>query len=280
MHFGATLHLLRSHSGLSLRGLASRVGVSAAYLSRVEHGHDPPPSPARARAIAQAIGVSGDTLVGLLDEVRLDGAEWLCATATGRRLAAELRRRRLTEAQLARVLAFVVGEFPAEDIAPGEEPTLRELLGPGRVLRGVRVGRVEDGLTLAALRLSEGEATGRLLGQLSGGEAGATSAIGEATLVSFARGLAPRPTAALVVLDSPLAYLTPDDKPLRLLWVLAGVGEGRAGAATLLRVARLADEQVVAGVLAADSAEEVLRWLERFEPTGAPGPGGAPRPGR
>ena len=33
MHFGATLRLLRMESGISLRALAQRVGVSGAYLS-------------------------------------------------------------------------------------------------------------------------------------------------------------------------------------------------------------------------------------------------------
>jgi transcriptional regulator with XRE-family HTH domain len=43
MDFGATLRLLRLGSGLSLRDLARRLGVSSTYLSRVENGLDPVP---------------------------------------------------------------------------------------------------------------------------------------------------------------------------------------------------------------------------------------------
>lgn len=45
--FGAALRLLRVEAGLSLRALAQRIGVSSAYLSRVEHGHDAIPTPDR-----------------------------------------------------------------------------------------------------------------------------------------------------------------------------------------------------------------------------------------
>ena len=45
LNLGATLRLLRVEAGLSLRELAARVGVSTAYLSRVENGHDAAPTP-------------------------------------------------------------------------------------------------------------------------------------------------------------------------------------------------------------------------------------------
>ena len=57
MHFGAALRLLRVDAGISLRGLAEEVGVSSAYLSRVENGHDAPPTADRLVALAEAIGI-------------------------------------------------------------------------------------------------------------------------------------------------------------------------------------------------------------------------------
>jgi len=54
-HFGATLRMLRIDAGLGLGELAARIGVSSAYLSRVEHGHDPVPTHDRVIAIAQAL---------------------------------------------------------------------------------------------------------------------------------------------------------------------------------------------------------------------------------
>lgn len=51
MHLGATLRLLRTDAGLSLRDLARRIGVSSAYLSRVENGVDAPPRPSVCRPL-------------------------------------------------------------------------------------------------------------------------------------------------------------------------------------------------------------------------------------
>ena len=55
MHFGAALRLLRVDAGVTLRALAERVGVSSAYLSRVENGHDAVPTPDRLADIAAAL---------------------------------------------------------------------------------------------------------------------------------------------------------------------------------------------------------------------------------
>ena len=65
MHFGATLRLLRIEAGLGLRELAQRVGVSSAYLSRVENGHDAPPTPDRLATIARILGLSPSVLLEL-----------------------------------------------------------------------------------------------------------------------------------------------------------------------------------------------------------------------
>ncbi len=67
MVFGSVLRLLRVDAGSTLRGLAATVGVSSAYLSRVENGHDPAPTPDRLVAIAHAIGVSPQLLVELAE---------------------------------------------------------------------------------------------------------------------------------------------------------------------------------------------------------------------
>ena len=54
---GGTLRRLRLESGISLRDLARRLGVSSAYLSRVEHGLDAVPTPERLEAMAEELGV-------------------------------------------------------------------------------------------------------------------------------------------------------------------------------------------------------------------------------
>lgn len=263
MHFGATMYLLRSHAGLSLRTLGSRVGVSAAYLSRVEHGHDPPPTGERTLAIAEALGLPGAVLLGLVDELRGDAADWLRATPTGRRLAGELRRRNLSEAQLARVLAFVMQEFP---LGPGPRAEgIRALLEPSTVLLGVRISSLEDAWTLAALRLCEGEGAMALLADLRRGAEGGTACVGMGTAISFVRGHTPRPRACLIVCEAPLPLSAPDGEPVRLIWVVTGLPEGAVGAYTLADLARLADGSFTRAVLGARGPQEVLTLVERRE---------------
>lgn len=266
MHFGATLQLLRSHAGLSLRALGGRVGVSAAYLSRLEHGHDPLPTAQRAMEIAGALGIPGPLLLGLVDEIRGDAADWLRATPTGRRLAAELRRRELSEAQLARVLAFVLHEFHATpDPGPGG---LRPLLAPSRVLLRVRVSSIEEAWVLAALRLGEGAEARAIMEALQAGEHGSTAAVGAGTAVSFVRGHAGEPRACLLVCEAPIVMSTPDGLPVRVVWVIAGIDGGAVGAHLLAAAARLADAAFVDHLLASRSAEDALSRLATQEASG------------
>src|SRR3712207_1940181 len=69
MHLGATLRLLRVDAGLSLRDLARRIGVSSAYLSRVENGLDAVPTPERLAAIARELDVPSTLLMDVAHRV-------------------------------------------------------------------------------------------------------------------------------------------------------------------------------------------------------------------
>lgn len=266
MRFGVTLQLLRGHAGLSLRALAGRVGVSAAYLSRLEHGRDPVPTAERALGIAEALGFPGPLMHSVVDELRGDAADWLRLTATGRRLAAELRRRELTEAQLARVLAFVRQEFPLSAPAAG----LRPLLCAERVLLGVRVPRLEDAWALAALRLADGADALALRDALGAAGPSGAAVVGAGTAISFAhaRPAAPDPRACLLVFEAPLDRPTEDGLPVRVAWALDGVPRGAAGAELLVAVARLADPGLVAELGAAAGPAQALRAVGRYESRG------------
>ena len=52
----------RNHLGLTLRELSARTGISASYLSEIEHGHKNGSASALA-TIARALGTTIDTLV-------------------------------------------------------------------------------------------------------------------------------------------------------------------------------------------------------------------------
>lgn len=69
MDFGQSLRAFRTAAGLGLRQLAREVGVSPAYLSLVETGKAPPPSPSRALQIAKALDMPPETLVTLTGRV-------------------------------------------------------------------------------------------------------------------------------------------------------------------------------------------------------------------
>jgi transcriptional regulator with XRE-family HTH domain len=91
MHLGQEIRRLRAEAGLSLRGLASDLGISAAHLSDIEHNRRRP-SEALLKRIADGLRKTGATfeslellVTGLDQETR----EW-AATTPGAR--AVLRR--------------------------------------------------------------------------------------------------------------------------------------------------------------------------------------------
>lgn len=262
MPFGASLRLLRMEAGLSLKSLGQSIGVSTAYLSRVENDHDAPPTTDRLRSIADVLGLPVDCLLDLTGRARVPQSPSLA----GRALLAEVSRRQLGPAQIARVLDFMAREFP-ESAAPA---SIADLLTPDRVLLGVRVGRVEDAIDLAALRLAPGGDGGAdvaaLAATLHARERACASAVGGGLLLPHAPTFAPAPTACLVLLDTPCTALPdgealPDDVPIRAVLVLAGIGAGAPALAVLARAARLADPELITQLVAAGSAREVLGSL-------------------
>ncbi|HTK89509.1 MAG TPA: helix-turn-helix transcriptional regulator [Verrucomicrobiae bacterium] len=61
--FAVRLRTIRTRRGMTQEALATKVGVSRAYLARLEMGrHDPPLS--RLRKLAKALGASVAELVG------------------------------------------------------------------------------------------------------------------------------------------------------------------------------------------------------------------------
>ena len=84
--FGAALRAARQERGLSLRGLAERIGVSPATLSQIETGKSLA-RPARAVALAEALGLDPEALAPGMTS----SAEALPATLTDWRSFAPLR---------------------------------------------------------------------------------------------------------------------------------------------------------------------------------------------
>ncbi len=259
MHFGATLRLLRTSSGMSVTGLATQVGVSPAYISRVEHGHDTPPTPDRLRSIAAALGLPEDSLTELVDELRPEAADWLGQSAAGRHLAAELRRRSLGAAQLARVADFVRREFPLT----GRSGAIAGLFTEQAVIQGVSVSTLQDAFDVAAVRVVERDylpgVAKELVPQAHAASGAPPSAIGGG--LCLGRAHAPgRPRAVMVLLARPLDVATPDGIAVQCVVVLVGPDD-RDVADGLARLAQLASGQLVRQLCEAPSAAAALSLL-------------------
>lgn len=251
MHVGATLRLLRTDAGLSLRQLAGRIGVSSAYLSRVENGHDAVPTGERLASVARELSLPPELLTGAL-EPRL--AEYTEVEPLAGKVMEELARRRLSAAQLERVLQFIRREFPAREERAPERPSVSALLPPERIILQLSCSDLEDALDVAASKLCErGEALRPrdLAEQLLLREREAPSSVGGGVAIprTLAAGLSPR--MALVTFARRMRLSTPDDVPLRALFVTVSPDRGVEHIARLARVAQLASRGV------ADALEQV-----------------------
>jgi PTS system nitrogen regulatory IIA component len=272
LHFGATLRLLRVDAGLSLRDLARRIGVSSAYLSRVEHGLDAVPTPERLSAIARELDVPPTLLMDVAHRVNPFVTAYLEEEPGARAVVLDLARRQLTDAQLGRVREFLDREFPVPAVhKEAQAVRLAPLLSPERIVLGLSCTGLEDALDVAAGRLAaahlgmEAPALAALLRQR---EEETPSAVGHGVAVphAFVSGWS-QPAAALVTLARPLKLDTPDGEPLRLLVVLVGAA-GRAHLMRLAHVARLARDSLADGLAEARSAQQVLERIGALDALG------------
>jgi PTS system nitrogen regulatory IIA component len=154
MSFGATLRLLRTNAGFTLRDLAERVGVSNAYLSRVENEHDAPPTPDRLAALAEVLGLPSTTLIELADRIAPFASDYLEKNTEARELMLEILRRRPSRMALARIRAFVERELPLPEDQEQAGPT--GLFSSDRMVLGLACHELEDAIDVAATRLASG----------------------------------------------------------------------------------------------------------------------------
>ncbi|MBO1054469.1 MAG: helix-turn-helix domain-containing protein [Dolichospermum sp. DET73] len=63
--FGETIRQLREAQNLGLRETATMIGISPAYLSRIERGKEHPPKPEVIKALAKGLAADPDVLFRL-----------------------------------------------------------------------------------------------------------------------------------------------------------------------------------------------------------------------
>lgn len=269
MHFGATLRLLRLESGLGLRYLARRLAVSSAYLSRVENGVDPAPTPARLADIARELGIPAVMLIDLAQRANPFVADYIDRVPEAGSLFLDIAHRRLNADQLAVLRDTMDERFPV--LRSGRSPAasrLGDTLAKERIVIGFTCRGMEDVLDIAAGRLAEvgrGTTSTAISDALRRRETECSSAIGNGVAAPRADIDGSMTSAALVTLSPPLAYDTPDGKPLRLVVVLAGEHATDNRRLLLARVARLAARGLADELATRNTPSELLSRLAVLE---------------
>ena len=75
--FGEVLREMREAQGIGLRVTAERLGISPAYLSRIERGKERPPKPELIKKLAMLLGGDVDLLFRLAESTDPDIAEYM-----------------------------------------------------------------------------------------------------------------------------------------------------------------------------------------------------------
>ncbi|MDQ7814226.1 MAG: helix-turn-helix transcriptional regulator [Patescibacteria group bacterium] len=75
--FGETVREMREARSLGLRVAAERLGISPAYLSRIERGKERPPKPELVKKVAMLLGGDADLLFRLAESTDPDIAEYV-----------------------------------------------------------------------------------------------------------------------------------------------------------------------------------------------------------
>jgi PTS system nitrogen regulatory IIA component len=264
MSFGATLRLLRLQSGLGLRDLARRLGVSSTYLSRIETGVDPAPTPARIENIARELRVSAPTLIQLARRISPLLNEYIEQAPEAGSLFADIALRKLSNTQLAEVHTFIERRFPTSAGKPSRAvPALGELIAEDRVIFGLRCTLMNDALQMAAGRLAANREhdAAAIAAALASRESELGSGIGAGVAIVCA-ALPECEEAACVITFSPaLVYPAPDKQPLRVLIVFLGANGTSYFGQHLAELARLADCGLADALSQCATVAEIRRAL-------------------
>src|SRR5688572_5181000 len=155
MEFGAALRLLRMGAGFTIRDLAEKIGVSSVYLSRVEHGHDAPPTPDRLAEIARVLRLPPGLLIELSDNVTPVVARYLERVPAANALFVEIARRDLSPAQIAHLRTVLDRDFPAAATRSKRGATpLSALVTPECVVPKLSCDSFEEAIEVASIRLA------------------------------------------------------------------------------------------------------------------------------
>lgn len=107
--FGETIRDLRVAQDLGLRETASKVGISPAYLSRIERGKERPPRPEVIKLIAKVLAADPDVLFRLSSSTDPEVVDFLHEQPEAMNLLRFLKDTGFTDDELKQLLRIAEG---------------------------------------------------------------------------------------------------------------------------------------------------------------------------
>ena len=117
--FGETIREMREAQGMGLRTAAERLGISPAYLSRVERGKERPPRPELVKRMAALLGGSPDLLFRLAESTDPDLAEYIHLVPNVPEFLRTARELKLTSEDFEALIEEVRRGRPSETFGTG-----------------------------------------------------------------------------------------------------------------------------------------------------------------
>lgn len=102
--FGDTIRELRLAQDLGLRETATKVGISPAYLSRIERGKERPPSPSVIKELARTLAADPDVLFRLSSSTDPEIVDYLHGQPEVLNLLRFIMQAAFSDAELERLL--------------------------------------------------------------------------------------------------------------------------------------------------------------------------------
>ena len=112
--FGSTIREMREAQKMGLRAAADRLGISPAYLSRIERGKERPPKPELVKRLATLLGGDPDLLFRLAASTDPDLAEFLHGTPNAPEFLRVAKALELTSEDFEVLIAQVKRRRPSE----------------------------------------------------------------------------------------------------------------------------------------------------------------------
>lgn len=113
-NFGETIRGMREAQDIGLRVAAERLGISPAYLSRIERGKERPPKPELIKKMALLFGGDADLLFRLAESTDPDLAEYMNLVPEAPELLRTAMALRLTSEDFAALIAELKRRKPSD----------------------------------------------------------------------------------------------------------------------------------------------------------------------